>query len=224
MKNIKPESFIFDMDGTIVDTAKDIANCVNYSLRFHGLKERTYDEIVSYLGNGSVLLIERAIGEENIDLFQSVYDVYYKKYLSEFCVLTSPYDGLIDSLHLAKEKGIRLFVYTNKPDAIAQEVLRKCFPEGMFELLVGIPERGKTKPDPVAFFKATESHPLDYSRTMYFGDSTTDLETATNLGCKGIYSVLWGYQTKAKIMTSDIKPTAFLTDPKQIMDVIEERL
>ena len=123
-------------------------------------------------------------------------------------------------LEYAKKKGILLFIYTNKPHDIAKEVERHCFPEGLFDKLVGIPLGGVTKPDPEAFFKATEEYHLDYSKVMYFGDSTTDIETAHNLGCSGIYSVLWGYNTEEQLKAYPIQPTCYLTKREEIKEVV----
>lgn len=224
MKNIIPQALVFDMDGTIVSTVEDIADSVNFALRQHGLKTRSYEEVTTYLGNGSVLLIQRALGEGQLSYFDSVFKTYYDYYLTHFCIKTKPYSGLIDALEYAKSKGILLFIYTNKPHDIAMEVMHRCFPEGLFNLLVGIPLGGVTKPDPVAFFRATESYCLDYHKVMYFGDSTTDIETAHNLGCSGIYSVLWGYDPVEKLKAYPLQPTAYLTFREEIRDVIDGRI
>lgn len=220
MKNVIPQAFVFDMDGTIVSTVEDIADSVNYSLKQHGFRTHSYEEMTTYLGNGSVLLIKRALGEENLSHFDEVFNTYYDYYLKNFCVKTKPYSGLIESLEYAKKKGILLFIYTNKPHDIAKEVERHCFPEGLFDKLVGIPLGGVTKPDPEAFFKATEEYHLDYSKVMYFGDSTTDIETAHNLGCSGIYSVLWGYNTEEQLKAYPIQPTCYLTKREEIKEVV----
>lgn len=221
MKNMIPQALVFDMDGTIVSTVEDIADSVNYALKKHHLKTRTVEEVTTYLGNGSVLLIKRALGEEGQSHFDEVFDTYYDYYLKNFCVKTKPYSGLISALEYAKEKGVLLFVYTNKPHDIAKEVLVRCFPAHLFDALVGIPLGGVTKPDPQAFFKATEPYHLDYFKVMYFGDSTTDIQTAHNLGCGGTYSVLWGYDPKEKLLAYPIQPIAYLTEREQIKDVVD---
>lgn len=221
MKNIIPQAFIFDMDGTIVSTVEDIADSVNYALRKHGLKEHTYEEVASYIGNGSVLMVQRALGKYQLSHFDEVFNTYYDYYLKNFCVKTKPYSGLIESLEYAKKKGVLLFIYTNKPHDIAKEVMERCFPKGTFDLLVGIPLGGVTKPDPNAFFTAAKDYHLDYSKVMYFGDSTTDIQTAHNLGCKGIYSVLWGYNSKEKLLSYPIQPTCYLTKREEIKDVCD---
>ena len=224
MKNTIPQALVFDMDGTIVSTVEDIADSVNYALKKHALKTRSYEEVTTYLGNGSVLLIKRALGEEQLSYFDSVFQTYYDYYLTHFCVKTKPYSGLIEALEYAKSKGILLFIYTNKPHDIAMEVMHRCFPQNLFDLLVGIPLGGVTKPDPEAFFKATESYHLDFGKVMYFGDSTTDIMTAHNLRCGGTYSVLWGYDPEEKLKSYPLQPTAYLTSREEIRQVIDGTL
>ena len=145
------QAFIFDMDGTIVSTVEDICDAVNYSLIRHDFMPISYEECTTYLGNGSVKLIQRAMHHERQELFQSVFDTYYNYYLDHYQVKTKPYDGLLDALAYAKSKGVLLFIYTNKPEKIALEIEKNLFPKGTFEKMVGIPLGGVTKPDPVAF-------------------------------------------------------------------------
>ncbi len=211
------QAFVFDMDGTIVNTNEDICDAVNFSLEKHGLPTVSYKECESYLGNGSVMLIKRAMKGKKEDQFQSVFDVYYEYYLKHSMNKTKPYPGILESLQKAKEEGILLFVYTNKPEKIAQEIVDHVFPKGLFSKVVGVPLGGKTKPDPLPFIEQTKDAHLNFSKVAYYGDSVTDIQTAHNLGCGSIFSVLWGYQTKERLMDYPLQPTAYLDDPKEIM-------
>ncbi|MBQ8142491.1 MAG: HAD family hydrolase [Bacilli bacterium] len=213
---MKYQAFIFDMDGTIINTIQDIGDSVNYSLQKHGFPLISYEECTSYLGDGSVKLIQRALHDENSPAFQEVFDTYYNYYMEHFCVKTKAYPHLIPALKYASSLGILLFVYTNKPQDIANIVLKHCFGDGLFEKLVGIPLGGKTKPSPDAFWEACKEYHLDYSRCAYFGDSVTDIKTAYNLGVKDIYSVLWGYQSEEKLRSVPIERKAYLKDPSEI--------
>ncbi len=215
------QAFIFDMDGTIVSTVEDISDAVNYALIQHRLPTISYEECTSYLGNGSVKLIQRAMHHEKQELFQSVFDVYYAYYLEHYQVKTKPYDGLLDALAYAKSKGVLLFIYTNKPEKIALEIEKNLFPAGTFEKMVGIPLGGVTKPDPEAFFKAVEDYHLDYQKVAYFGDSTTDIQTAHNLKVKTICSVLWGYQSKEQLQSYSIQPDFYLQSTKEIEHIVD---
>ncbi len=220
MNTKKIQAFIFDMDGTIVETNSDICDAVNYSLKFHHRDEITYDECKSFLGNGSVKLIQRAMKGIHMEDFDSVFNIYYQYYLTHFIVKTKPYDGLIDVLKRAKEKGILLFIYTNKPEKIALEIVEKLFPNNLFDKMVGIPLGGITKPDPNSFLKQTETYHLNFDNIAYFGDSTTDIQTAANLHVGTMCSVLWGYQSKETLLSYPIQPNYFLKNPKEIEEFI----
>ena len=74
MDTKKYQAFVFDMDGTIVSSIEDIGDAVNYSLAFHGLPTRRMEEFPAFLGNGSVKLIERALGDKNQAFFRKVFD------------------------------------------------------------------------------------------------------------------------------------------------------
>jgi len=214
------QAFVFDMDGTIVDTLEDMIDAVNIGLTTYGLEPITYEEGRTFVGNGSVKLIQRSMKGKKTELFDQVFSCYYDYYRSHAAVKTKPFSYLLDALEAAKKASILLFIYTNKPEKIAEEVKDHCFPKGTFAKMVGIPLGGKTKPDPKAFFDATKEYHLDYSRVAYFGDSVTDILTAHNLGTPHMFSVLWGYQSKEKILTAPYKPEAFLTSPKEILSLI----
>ncbi len=215
------QAFIFDMDGTIVSTVEDICDAVNYSLRLHKLDEISYEECTSYLGNGSVKLIQRAMHFLHQEIFQEVFDDYYQYYLKHDVVKTKPYDGLLENLIKAKKRGIKLFIYTNKPEKIALEIVKHAFPDNLFDMMVGIPLGGKTKPDKEAFVTAVKDYHLDYSRCAYFGDSTTDLETAKNLQVKTTVTVLWGYDKEDKLKSYPIQPDVYLLSPVEIESFVE---
>ena len=220
MDTKKYQAFVFDMDGTIVSSIEDIGDAVNYSLAFHGLPTRRMEEFPAFLGNGSVKLIERALGDKNQAFFRKVFDTYYSYYLEHYCVKTHPYDDIVESLTYAKKQGILLFVYTNKPENIAKEVSDHCFGKGFFDALVGIPLGGKVKPDPEAFQKAVMvPYGLDPRRCAYFGDSLTDIQTARNLGIERMYAVSWGYVEKEKLLKG--RPYRLLERPEEIQDVVK---
>lgn len=208
------QGFVFDLDGTILSTIEDIADAVNYSLQKNGLPTRKEEEFPAFLGNGSVKLIQRAMGHERPELFASVFETYYRYYQERYCVRTHPFPGIVEVLKKAKEKGILLFVDTNKPEDIARCVVEKCFGKSFFDEIVGIPLGGKVKPDPEAFVeKVLVPYRLDPTRLAYFGDSVTDVVTARNLRIREIYAVSWGYCSRQAL--ADSRPT-------RILDRVEE--
>ena len=214
---------IFDLDGTILDTSAGIKSAVKYAIAEFGLDIPSEDILNTFIGPPIQWSLQAFYGltDERVTLISQVFRDRYK---TVDLFKATPYDGLIDVLLEAKRRGILLFVYTNKPHDIALEVLNRCFPKDLFSLLVGIPLGGKVKPDPTPFIDAVSSYHVDFSKACYFGDSTTDIETATNLHCGGIYSVLWGYQSFETLSSFHLKPTAYLENPKEIQLVLDEKL
>lgn len=209
------------MDGTTLETVEDIATAVNYALKKYSFKERSLDEFPSFLGDGSKKLIQRAIGCETSPLFDEVFSCYKKYYMNHATIFTKPYDGLVEALKYAKSKGIDLYIYTNKPEDIAIEVLDHCFEKDLFKRLVGVTDYRLTKPNPIPFLDKTKEDDIDYDKACYFGDSTIDLDTGNNLKCRYIFSVLWGYQSFEKLSSYSIKPTAFLTKREEIKEIVD---
>lgn len=192
----KVDNFIFDLDGTLLDTLLDIKEAVNYSLRFHHLKEVLKEEILDGIGHGSRYLIKHVLNNDNLNLFDSVFDVYYNYYQNHFNDYTKPYDGLIRSLNYATNKGIRLFIFTNKPYEMTNSLVNYHF-KGIFKKIVSIKKDSKTvKPDPTLFLNETKEFNINYSNSFYFGDSEVDINTAKNLKIENMVSVTYGYKTK----------------------------
>ncbi len=213
------QAFIFDMDGTIVSTNEDICDSVNFSLNKHGFPIIGYDECQSFLGNGSVKLIQRAMKGMRTEKFQEVFDDYFEHYLENYNVKTKPYDGLIEALEYSRSLGIQLFIYTNKPEPIALEIVNKVFPKNLFALTVGVPLGGKTKPDAAPFLERVKDFHLEYSKVAYFGDSVTDIRTAHNLEVGLTCSVLWGYQDMKTLKAYELQPDIYLDSPREIRKI-----
>lgn len=218
------QAFVFDLDGTILDTVLDIQSAVNFALTKYSLPTHTREEIISYIGNGSNKMIQRALGPAHQDLFDPVFKTYYDRYDHYFMEKTKPFAGIVEALTYAKSQGIALFVYTNKPDRIAKNLIDHSFGTGFFTKVIGIPLGGIIKPDPKAYLDGIKEYGFDLDRQAYFGDSDTDIETAYNIGLSHIYSVSWGYKTKAFLESFRLKPTAILDDPLAIKDVVDGKI
>ena len=216
----KHQAFIFDMDGTIVDSLGDLCDGVNYSLKLNGFPLITLEQCRSYIGDGSVKLIERALGNDKLRFTKKVFDDYYQYYLSHCTDHTFPYENLVSALDYAKKNNILLFIDTNKPVKMANEVADKCFGKGYFDKIIGIPLDGKVKPDPEAFKEGVRDYNLDYKKCAYFGDSGTDILTAYNLGIEDIYSVSWGYKSRQFLETYKMKPKRIIDDPLDIIKIV----
>lgn len=216
----KFDSLIFDLDGTICNTIKDIANSVNYSLKLHNLKTYKINEFKPFLGHGSKRLILDAINN-NTSLFDSVFNKYMDKYATNPSKYTKAYPYVDKFLHIAKNNGIKLFVFTNKPQKLADLVIKSCFQDNLFDEVIGVKEDTKiVKPEIDEFSKRTSKYHINYSSSAYFGDSDVDLITAKNLSVKETYITTWGYQDYNYLSKLEIKPTKFLFKYKELLNLL----
>ena len=195
-------AYIFDLDGTLLDTLPDLVRLTNMVLEERGWPVRTSDEILGFVGNGGRDLLckaapQNATKSEIDDAFarwQELYPVYGH-------ALTKPYVGIPETLARLKSRGAKLGVLTNKFDAAARDVIEGHFP-GMFDLVRGECAEVPRKPDPAGLRKMMADLGVGPSEVAYVGDSETDVEVARRSGTYAI-AVTWGYRP-----TSALEATA----------------
>lgn len=212
-------TFIFDLDGTLLDTLQDLADSVNYALRSHGMPEHSQDEIRRFVGNGVRLLMERAVpdGAANPQ-FDAVFATFRQYYMQHSLDTTRPYDGIPELIHELKQRGCRLAVVSNKMMAATQELIAHFFPE--IDVAIGENEaagiRKKPAPDTVleALRQLTSLDPSEAGEVVYVGDSDVDIETAKNSGLPCI-SVLWGFRDRDFLTAHGA--TTFVETPHEIL-------
>ena len=191
------KTFIFDLDGTLLDTLQDLANSVNYALRQHGMPEHTIDDIRRFVGNGVRLLMERAVpdGARNPQ-FEAAFATFRQYYMQHSLDTTRPYDGIPELIHELKNRGCQMAVVSNKMMAATQELVRHFFPD--IPVAIGEHEAAgiRKKPAPDTVFEALRQLAVRQElNAVYVGDSDVDIETARNSGLPCI-SVLWGFRDR----------------------------
>lgn len=171
-------AIVFDLDGTLIDSAPDIHAAANRMLIAEGLEVLDLQTITSFIGNGLPKLVERVMRARDMDmdrhgeLAQVVLD-FYNQASSD---LTVSYPGLLGALEALKADGHAMGVCTNKPAAPARDILRALNLERFFEVVVGGDSTPVKKPDPKPLLVAFEA--LGQNRKIYVGDSEIDAETA----------------------------------------------
>ena len=190
------ETYIFDLDGTLLDTLQDLTASVNYALRQYGMPEHSIDDVRRFVGNGVRLLMERAVpdGAENPQ-FEAVFATFRQHYMEHSLDTTRPYDGIPEMLQALQQRGCKLAVVSNKMMAATQELIAHFFPE--IPVAIGEDEGAgiRKKPAPDTVFEALRQLGVDKDSAVYVGDSEVDLQTARNCGIPCI-SVLWGFRDR----------------------------
>lgn len=190
---------LFDLDGTLVDSVPDLALAVNQTLQ--QLNMATFDEgtIRNWVGNGALCLISRALsGNKHIN--ENLSEALIKKALSLFltnyhqcvCVKSALYTGVKETLLTLKEKGYRLAIITNKPEAFIQPLLQGLGLTNFFELTLGgdtLPER---KPHPLPLLTASKQLGIAIEKCVMIGDSKNDILAAKAANMESI-GLTYGY-------------------------------
>lgn len=209
-------TYIFDLDGTLLDTLDDLASAVNYALRTYGMPEHSRDAIRRFVGNGVRMLMIRAVpdGEQN-PKFEEVFETFRKYYMQHSLDTTRPYDGIPEMLAALRQRGCRLAVVSNKFDAATKELCKHFFPNTI-EVAVGEHEAEgiRKKPAPDTVIEALSQLGVSSNNAVYVGDSDVDLETARNAALPCI-SVLWGFRDRDFLLAHGA--TTFITSPKELL-------
>lgn len=200
MSKRKIDTVIFDLDGTLLYTLEDLTDSVNHIMRQFGYKERTLEEIRSFVGNGIGNLIKKTL-PQNITKEQS--EIVLKKF-SEYYTLncqnkTRPYDGIMELLDTLKKEGYKLAIVSNKNHKAAKE-LSKIYFKNYIDETIGDGEGYGRKPEPEGVFKAIEVLGSTVESSVYVGDSEVDIETGKNASIKTII-VTWGFRKKEYLIS-----------------------
>ena len=208
------KTYIFDLDGTLLDTLHDLWVSCNYALRENGMPERTLDEVRRFVGNGVKKLMERAIpqGLDN-PKFDVTYETFRKHYLVHSLDTTKPYSGIPELLANLKKHGKHMAVVSNKFYAATQELCRHFFGDYV-EVAIGERENIRKKPSPDTVDEAIRQLKVSREDAVYIGDSDVDVMTARNSNMPCI-SVLWGFRDRDFLMQHGA--TTFVAAPKELM-------
>ena len=207
--------YVFDLDGTLLDTLGDLAASVNYALRTHGMPEHSIDDVRCFVGNGVRKLMERAVpeGADNPQ-FEAAFATFRAYYMEHAQDTTRPYEGIPETLAALKAQGCRLAVVSNKMRKATEELCRHFFPDTI-EVAIGEDEAAgiRKKPAPDTVFEALRILG-DKGDAVYVGDSDVDIHTAHNAGIPCI-SVLWGFRDKDFLLQHGAK--TFISAPSELL-------
>lgn len=208
------KAYIFDLDGTLLNTLDDLTNSVNAALKSYGMREHSRDNVCSFVGNGVRKLIERAIpcGDKN-PLFEQVFRTFREYYLEHGREYTLPYPEIMEMLTTLKRRGKLIAVVSNKFHP-ATKALCNVYFDHLIDVAIGESERIKKKPAPDSVLEAMRQLGVSAKDCVYIGDSDVDILTARNSGLPCI-SVLWGFRKKDFLLAHGA--TCLIASPLEIL-------
>lgn len=212
---------IFDLDGTILNTIKDLTNSVNYVLKHYNMPLKKEEEIKYYLGYGPKYLLEKAFNktfsEKEYQAVYSLYDNYYSKHQLDF---TKAYDGIDIVLKDLKESGYLIAVCSNKQESAVKELMTTLFPN-TFDIVMGTSSKFLPKPEPDMVLNILDELEVKKENTIYIGDTQVDMQTAINAKIKKI-AVLYGFRKKTDL--EFYNPEYYVNTPSELTRIIKEVL
>ena len=203
-------TILFDLDGTIVNTAPDLMAAHNHVMRKYGHTEKRLEDIKSLAGRGAWVMMQRSFKEEIKDekmkkeMTKEFID-FYSKNIDRNSI---PIDGSIDFFKWAKSKNISMAVCTNKQEKLAVDLLKKLDIYKYFEYVAGSDTFSYNKPDPRHLTDVVEIIGGDLKKTMMIGDSEVDATSAHNANLPFVL-VREGYTEKTE---EEIKHDEVISD------------
>lgn len=213
------KAIVFDLDGTLLDTSRDIRFVLNNSLAKFGLPPVSSGALRAMLGDGAYNLVSRAVPAGRRDLVQAVYEDYVPAYASHDNSRTVLYQGEDGALKRLKAAGVKLAVLSNKPQDATLACCRDKLGEYGFDMVVG-QGRFPLKPDPSALYYMMDSLGVSKDECLFTGDGETDINTARNAGIQCV-SVLWGFRSREQLAAAG--GTLFAENYTQYLQILQQK-
>jgi phosphoglycolate phosphatase len=197
MSTARPRAVLFDLDGTLLDTAPDLAAAANATLAELGLPARDPAVIATYIGKGIPKLVERALAG-SLDaaaepaLLARALPIYERHYAAESGKRSVPFPGVVEGLRALRGARVPLACITNKAERFTADLLRRTALHGFFDALVCGDTVARKKPDPAPVLAACARLGVAPRAALMIGDSANDVQAARAAGCP-VWCVPYGY-------------------------------
>lgn len=185
-------TLVFDLDGTLIETAPDLHAALNHTLAFKGLGPVTLDMIRMMIGDGAKALIRKglthhkvAINDDEID--GVLWPIFLDYYSNNITRHSRPFEAVVDCLNQFKQAGATLAVCTNKAQHLAEMILKGLEIDGYFSSIVGGDALAVKKPDAAHLLTTIARANGDTARAIMVGDSQTDEKAARNAGLPFVF-------------------------------------
>ena len=213
------KAILFDVDGTLLNTLEDLGDAVNRVLAGKGFPTHKLDTYRYFIGDGSAMLITRALPEEkrNDDTIRSCIEMFIEDYGRNWNVRTKPYDGVTEMLDALMARGLKIAALSNKPHEFTKRCVSDLLPNWTFEVVLGYRDAVPLKPDPASALEVAKRlniPPVDF---LFLGDSAVDMKTAIAAGMYPV-GVLWGYRSIEELQENGAQ--ALIERPLEILNLL----
>jgi phosphoglycolate phosphatase len=186
-------AFVFDLDGTLIDSKTDLVNSVNAMLRETGRGQLPPDLIASYVGHGAPRLMASTLGPASTDAARKeALAIFLKHYNQQKLDETRPYPGVVEGLQALADSGVPMAVLTNKPTQFSLEILAGLKLTRFFRSIYGGDSFPTKKPDPAGVLAMLRELAVKPEESAMVGDSDVDIQTARNAAMVAV-GVTYGF-------------------------------
>ena len=202
---------VFDLDGTLIDTAPDLIDSLNHALSGEGFSAIDQAQIGAHVGRGGRAMIERvfALSQRRFDpeMVERHHEVFVEHYAAGIPGRSRPYPGVLEAIERARETGFAFAICTNKPEAMAVSLITRLGLAPLFGAICGADTFAFRKPDPRHLMETIARAGGDPERALMVGDSRTDIDTAKAAGIP-VVAVDFGYTDRH---VRDFEPSAVIS-------------
>lgn len=219
MRFIKCLAVIFDLDGTLLNTLKDLTDCHNRVLESEGFPPHPDTSYKYFVGDGARKCVERALPEtaRTEQIINRCVKAQAKDYADNWHVATEEYEGITSLLKELSRNKIKIGVLSNKDHHFAELCIRHFFPNIAFDVIQGYMHGVPHKPDPTGARIIAEKMGVKCQEIVFLGDSAMDMSTAVAVNMRGI-GALWGFRTDGELIEAGA--SALIETPGQLLELI----
>lgn len=217
MQKINADLIIFDLDGTLIDSKKDIAFAVNETLEQMNIPKMKYEDIYGWVGNGVRPLIEKTLEDSGKkDEIATAIEFFRESYIAHLLDTTVTFDGVRELLDYYRPNK-KMAVASNKPYRYVEKILDGLKLSGYFLSVKGGDSVENKKPEPEMLLTIMEEISQEPGNSVFIGDSGVDIETGKNAGVKTV-GVTYGFRSRKEVLES--QPDAIIESPLQLKEII----
>jgi phosphoglycolate phosphatase len=204
---------IFDMDGTLIDSKKDITISINYVRELNHKLPPLSEEFIVEAINMEVRNLPKMFYETEVyeDKDRDIFEVHYEAQCIQNPYL---YDGVKETLQELYSRGVKLSVATNAPTNFALRMLKHLEVDELFDIIIGADKVKASKPDPQMLFEILNHYGFekDKHKAWMVGDNSKDMLCADNAGIDSVFAT-WGFSPNGK-------NSVIIHKPKEILDIV----
>lgn len=212
---MKVKGVIFDLDGTLLDTLRDLADAANASLEYFGFPVHPMESYRYFVGEGLRTLVQRILPdlaeEGDVDRLMGKFIELYQQ---NWNAHSAPYPGILEMLQALSDAGLQLAVLSNKPHPFTKICVETLLPDHSFACVLGNREDFARKPDPAGALEIAQKMNLSVDEILYVGDTATDMQTGNRAGMKTI-GVEWGFRDRKELQ--DNKAWRIVSTPNEVV-------